>query len=51
MEGTVVHAYPNASVYVVEVHPPGGYGPDGGEPLALLDVREEDLEVVSISNS
>jgi hypothetical protein len=46
LEGTVVHAYPDACVYIVEVHPHGGYGPEGPARWALLDVREEDLVVV-----
>ena len=45
LEGVVVHAYPNGSVYVVEIPEPAGYDKRGGPPLALLDVREEELEV------
>ena len=43
----MVHAYPNARVYIVEVHPPGGDGSQGDAPLDLLDMRDEDLEVVA----
>jgi hypothetical protein len=46
LTGAVVHAYADVAVYIVEIHPPGGYDARGGPPLALLDVREEDLEVM-----
>ena len=40
LEGAVVHAYPGVPLYTVEITAP----PDG-RTLALLEVREEDLEV------
>lgn len=40
LEGTVVHAYPGVPLYIVEIT-----GPPEGGTLALLEVREEDLEV------
>jgi hypothetical protein len=43
MEG---HAHPHVPVYIVGVHPLAGTARKAVRPLALLDVREEDLEVV-----
>lgn len=41
LECTIVYTYPGVPLYIVEVlsHP-------GGRTLALLDAREEDLEVM-----